>query len=180
MALTRPQKEAKVAQAEQDLSDAAAVVFVTYNALTVNDLEELRDKLHAENAAVRVLPKRLLRLVLQKTGVEFDPLVHAGQIAVVWGSDAVTPAKVLHTFAKNHPQVELVAGTLEGKLLALSEVKALALLPSHSELLAQLVSTLVNPLRGFQTILRGAQRQAVYVLSAIAEQKSAQSAGSLK
>lgn len=173
MALTRQQKEAQVAAVEQSLSSAMAVAFMTYDAMGVEQVEELRDRLFAEGVTMRVLPKRLLRLVLKNLSIDFDPTQHEGQFAVVWGSDAVAPAKVIHSFAKEHENIKLVAGALEGKVLSQAEVTALAQLLSREELLAKLVGTLVNPIRGIQGVLTGVQREAVYVLHAIAEKKSA-------
>jgi large subunit ribosomal protein L10 len=173
MPLTRQQKEQRVAQTQESIAGAVSVVFMTYDGLTVDAMEDLRDKLHAEGAALKVLPKRLLKIVLQQAKLDFDPTTTTGQLAIVWGPDPVMPAKVLHTFAKEHETVHLVAGTLEGKLLGLEDVRALALLPTRHELLGKLVGTLVNPIRGFATVLNGVQRQTVYVLQAIADQKAA-------
>ena len=171
MALTRQQKEQRVAEAQEAIAGATSVVFMAYDALGVTDLEELRDALHREGARVRVMPKRLLKRVLESAKLEFDPTAQSGQLAIVWGNDAVAPAKVLYTFAKKREHVQLIAGSLEGKLLQQSEILALAQLPTRLELLAQLVGTMVNPLRGLQTVLNGVQRQTVYVLAALVEQK---------
>lgn len=171
MALTRQQKETRIAQASKDLSQATAVVFMAYDALPASDTEELRGKLHAEGVAMRVLPKRLLKKVLEQAKIEFDPLTHEGQLAILWGSDATAPARILHQFAKKHEQVRLVGGLLEGALLELARVESLAVLPSRQELLGQLVGTIAGPLRGLQAVLTGVPRKSVYVLAAIAKKK---------
>lgn len=173
MALTRQQKEQRVTKTAEDIADATAMVFMAFDGLDVDDAEELRDKLHAEGVKMRVLPKRLLRLVLTQLKVEFDPTAHEGQLAVLWGSDAVAPARILHTFAKTHESVKLLAGTLEGEVLELAQVQALATLPSREQMLGLLVATLAAPISGLQTVLNGVQRQTVYVLTAIAKQKNA-------
>lgn len=171
MPLTRQQKEERVTQASSDIAAATSVVFMAYDALTVENTEKLRRQLHAEGVRLRVLPKRLLQRVLKEANIEFDPLTEAGQLAVLWGNDAVAPARVLHTFAKEHENVRLVGGMLEGTLLSLARVHALAVLPGRQELLGQLVGTLAAPIRSFQTVLTGVQRQTVQVLAAIAEKK---------
>lgn len=172
MSLTRQQKEERVAKMEKTLSEATSVVFMAYDALPVGDSEELRDNLFAERGTIQVIPKRLLRLALQNVKLEFNPVDEEGQVAVISGDDAVVPAKVAHAFAKDRDAVRLVAGVMEGELLSAEQVHALAKLPSKQELLGQFVSVLVGPMRGFQTVLTGAQRQTVQVLSAIAEQKN--------
>jgi large subunit ribosomal protein L10 len=173
MSLTREQKEQRVAEVEAAMSEAASVVFVAYNALTVAEVNELRGSLFDAGGAMRVIPKRLLKIALNTLKVDFDPLAHDGQVAVVWGTDAVAPAKALSKFADQHEEkIRLLAGTLEGNLLTLEEVTALAKLPTREQLLGQLASVLVGPARGLVTVLSGAQRNLVQVLAAIQDQKN--------
>ncbi len=171
MPLTRQQKVERVSQSAQDFSAATSVVFMKYDALTVTDAEALREQLHQHQARMRILPKRLLKRVMEQAGWNFDPTATPGQLAVVWGSDAVAPAKVLHTFAQKHENIQLVAGFLAGNMLSLAEVTALALLPSREQLLGKLVGTIANPMRGLVGVLSGVQRGTVQVLSAIAEKR---------
>ena len=171
MALTRQQKEARVAEATEALSSAVSYVFMSYDGLTVTDMNDLRAKLHAEGVGMRVIPKRLARIVTKNVELDFDPTTVEGQLAVVWGNDAVAPAKVLHGFVKEHENAQMVAGAMDGSLLSTDEVKALAQLPSREELLAKLVGTLAGPISGFQSVLSGVPRSAVYVLTAIKESK---------
>lgn len=172
MALTRQQKEARVAQTTQDLSSAASYVFLSYDGLSVSDMEELRDKLHAGGAKVRVLPKRLLRIILQNVKLDFDPTTIAGQVAVAWGDDVTAPAKILHDFAKTRAEImQLVAGAMAGTFLDQQQVIALAKLPSKNQLRGQLLSVIVGPVRGLVMTLSGVQRNLVYALKAIADKK---------
>lgn len=61
--------------------------------------------------------------------------------------DVVAPAKVLNDFAKDHEALEIKAGVIEGKLVTLDEVKAIATLPSREGLLSMLLSVLQAPIR---------------------------------
>ncbi|MDP3997245.1 MAG: 50S ribosomal protein L10 [bacterium] len=173
MSLTRQQKEQRVAEGSQALSEAVSVVFMSYDALGVKDMEELRAKLFEQGIKMRVMPKRLMKLVLDKAKIDFNPVPQAGQMAILWGNDAIAPAKVLNEFAKKRDNIQMVAGIMESKLLSADEVKALALLPGRQELLGQLVGTIAGPIRSFVSVLSGVQRNTVYVLSAIRDQKTA-------
>lgn len=173
MSLTRQQKEKRVSETQKNIASATSVVFISHDRLTVDEANELRTALHAEGGGMRVIPKRLLKIVLSNTKLGFDPKEHAGQIAVVWGDDAVAPAKVLKTFAEEHEEkIRLLAGTLAGNMLSLEEVTALSELPSRAELLGQLVGVLSGSARGFVLVLSGVQRNTVQVLKAMADQKS--------
>lgn len=171
MALTREQKEQRVAEASEALTKAMSYVLVTYDALTVPDVEELRGKMHEAGVSMRVLPKRLLRLVLQQVKLDFDPTQHEGQMAVAWSDDLVAPAKVLAEFVKGHEHMQMVAGAMEGVFLSQAEVQALALLPSRKELLAKVVGSLAAPLTKVVRVLSGVQAKMVFVLVAIRDQK---------
>jgi len=180
MALTRQQKEQRIKTTTEDLSGAVSYVFLSYDAFNVEDVEELRGQMHEQGVSMRVMPKRLLKIVLQNVELDFDPTQVDGQLAVVWGSDAVAPAKVLYEFAKERDNLKLVAGAMDGSPLSAEEVTALAQLPGREELLAKLVGTLAGPISGFQSVLSGVQRNAVYVLTAVKEQKEKEENNSAK
>jgi len=172
MSLTRKQKEHSVNKVQESISAASSVVFLAYNGLTVEEVNELRGNLHAIGGSMRVVPKRLLKIALHNIKLDFDPTAHAGQLAVVWGDDAVAPAKTLNAFVqKRQEKIRFLAGTLEGNMLSLEEVTSLSKLPSRDELIANLVSVIAGPTRGLVTVLSGIPRRAVRVLRAIAEQK---------
>jgi large subunit ribosomal protein L10 len=172
MALTRQQKEESVKYVQQNMAAATSVVIVAYDGLTVGEINELRANLHAAGGALRVIPKKLLKIALSGITSQFDPTVQEGQLAVAWGDDAVAPAKTLSDFAEKHSEkMSLLAGTLEGNELSLEEVSALAKLPTRQELLGQMAYVFAGPARGFVTVLSGVQRGFVTALKAIADQK---------
>lgn len=173
MPLTRVQKEAVVQEISTAIPKATSVVFVAFDGLTVTDVTKLRDKMYENGARMRVMPKRLLKLALKQSKIEFDPINQDGQIAIAWGIDAVSPAKILFEFAKEKKEtLRLLAGVLEGKELSLAEVTSLAMLPSRKELLGQLAGVLAGPMRGFASVLAGVPRSLVYVLQAVKDQKN--------
>lgn len=172
MPLTRKQKEEKLNQITQDIEESSSAIFVSYTGLNVDDMEELRDQLFAKGAKLRVVPKRLLSLAMTKLKLAFNPIEQAGQIAVAWGNDIVAPAKTLHEFSQGHDTVQLIAGIMEGELIDAAQATRLAQLPGQDELRGQLVGVLSGPARGLVTVLTGAQRNLVWALQAIAEQKA--------
>ena len=176
MSLTRQQKEGAVNEMTDAVKGAAGVVFMSFNGLTMPEVNDLRAKLFAEGVHLRVMPKRLINIVVKNNNLEFDAKVQDGQMAVVWGTDAVTPAKILHAFARKNEHIKLVAGVLEGSVIDDKQVVALAKLPTREQLLGQLVGVMAGPMRGFVSVLSGVPRATVYVLTAIKDQKQAQTA----
>lgn len=171
MALTRQQKETTIADVEKNVAEATSVVFVSYDGLKLADVNELRDKLFESGCRMQVIPKRLLAIAMKNQKRSFTPSEHEGQMAVIWGDDAVAPSKVLYEFAKEREEISLLAGVLEDEDISLEQVTSLAQLPSREQLIGQLLSVLAGPSRGFVTVLSGVPRNMVYVLQAIKDQK---------
>jgi large subunit ribosomal protein L10 len=61
--------------------------------------------------------------------------------------DVIAPAKILNDFAKKHEALEIKAGVVEGNIVTVEEIKALADLPSREGLLSMLLSVLQAPIR---------------------------------
>ena len=95
-----------------------------------------------------------------------------GPTAIAFGyDDPVAPAKVLSEFARTTPVLELKGGLLEGKVLDVDAVKALADLPSREELLSQVLRGMQAPIAGLANVLQGTIRNFVYALEAVRKQK---------
>jgi len=87
----------------------------------------------------------------------------------------VAPAKVLHTFARGHKNLELKMGLLENKILSRQELEALATLPAREVLLTQLAGVMQAPLRNLGMVLSAPIRNMAYTLEAV-RKKQAQEA----
>jgi large subunit ribosomal protein L10 len=99
-------------------------------------------------------------------------LIGPTAIALV-NDDPVAPAKALVEFAKLNNIFELKAGMLDGKLLAVSDIKALAELPSRDELIAKMLGSMSAPATNFVGVLAAVPRAFVLALAAIKDQKEA-------
>ena len=172
MPLTKQKKHDVVSEVTAAVKEAAGIVFIAFDGLTMPEVNELRGKLFEAGISMRVMPKRLLKIALQNQNIGFDPRSQAGQVAIIWGADPVAPAQILHTFAKKNEHIKLTAGVLEGNILSHKQVIALAKLPSKQQLLGMLVGVLSGPIRGLATVLNGVQRQTVYVLTAIKDKQA--------
>ncbi|TWP21876.1 50S ribosomal protein L10 [TM7 phylum sp. oral taxon 352] len=153
MAISRDKKQTLVAELTELLKGAKGTAFARYQTLTVADLQELRKAAREAGVVIKVVKNRLVRVALQ----EIDTSLLVGQLVyAVSAEDEVMPAKVLDTFAKTHPALQL-AGGFSGEGLAISEadVKALAGLPSKDQLVAQVVSQLLSPVHDTVNALGG-------------------------
>ena len=162
----------------QDLNERfskAAVVIVTdYKGLDVDAINDLRRRLREAEVEYQVVKNSLLVRASQNTDVAKIQETFQGPSAVALGfSDATTPAKVLTEFAKDHEVFKIKMGIVDGKILELKQIAALAALPSREVLLGRFVSVLNNVPAGFVRTLAEIPRRLLNVLQAIEEQKEA-------
>lgn len=172
MAKTKQQKQAIQKTLADKIKAAKSFVVSSYSGLKVSELEDLRDKCRAANAEVIAAKKTLLNRALAEQGIEgMDSTALEGTLAVIFGSDEITPAKMVVNFAKGKERVKFWQGVLENKVISQEMIKQLAGLPGKQELLTQLVYSMNGPISGFANVLAGNLRGLVSALTAIKNNK---------
>ncbi|CDE92891.1 MULTISPECIES: 50S ribosomal protein L10 [Acidaminococcus] len=173
----RPEKAGKVAELKDLLSSSKGAVLVDYCGLTVAEDTELRSKMREAGVKYMVAKNTFIRIAAKEAGVEgLDSYLEHNTAVAFSAEDPVAPAKILNDFSKDHKALEIKAGILDGKVIALDEVKALAELPSRDELLAKLVGSMQAPISGLVNVLQGTIRNFVYTLEAVRQKKEQESA----
>jgi large subunit ribosomal protein L10 len=169
-------KEAAVADLAEKLAGAKNLFCTDYQGLTVSEITRLRGELRKDGNTYAVVKNTLFRIAAGDLASQVEEFL-AGPTGVVFaGLDPVAPAKALKTFSDTVKKVSVKAAYIDGRVVDAAQVETLAKLPPKIELLASLVGTLANPLRGLVTVLSGNQSGLVRVLDAIREQKTAASA----
>jgi len=172
--MARPEKVAAVEQIREDLQASQAVFVTDYRGLTVTQMTKLRRKLREVGTEYRVVKNTLARRAAAEAGVEALEQLLAGPTAVAFAKqDPVATAKALNEFAKDSKILEIRGGLLEGKLLGVDDIQALADLPQREVLLAQVLGGMQAPIAGFVSVLQGTLRSLVYALNAVREKKEA-------
>jgi len=172
--LNKQSKEDLVAEFAEKLKVAKAAFLADYRGLSVDQANDLRNKLREVGVEYRVVKNTLLRLAAKDTASACldEYLIGPTAIALVT-ADPVAPAKALVEFAKKNNIFELKAGMLDGKLLVVADIQALAELPSREELLAKMLGSMSAPATNFVGVLAAVPRTFVQVLAAIKDQKEA-------
>lgn len=167
-------KQPVVQEIKGKLEASKGAVLTDYRGLNVGEVTELRNKLREAGVEYKVVKNTLARIAANEIGIEGLDGYLEGPTAIAYGiEDAVAPAKILSEFAKAHKNLEIKAGILEGKVIDLAGVKALADLPSREVLLAKLLGSMQSPLYGMANVLQGNLRNLVYVLDAVRKTKEA-------
>jgi len=147
---------------------AAAAVFTDYRGLSVAEMNELRRRLRQVGVEYRVVKNTLVQLAARQTDTtNIDALAH-GPTAVAFSyDDPVAPARVLAAFAKEHKQLQLKGGLVQGALLDQARIQALATLPSASELRAQVARGFRGPLVSLAVVMAAPMQALVCGLEAV-------------
>ncbi len=173
MPKSKQQKQTTVEALTDGLKQAKSVVFANFQGLTVAATEELRKAARKDGVSMVAVKKTLVKRALESAGLtNVDTLSFQGGVATFMGSDEVTAAKVVNTFAKTHDVVSIFGGIMDGAFIDTAMVKTLAAIPGKKELYGKLVGTLNAPIQDFATVSAAVIRSLYTVLNAYKEKKA--------
>lgn len=169
------QKKEIVTEMVEKLKNASAGVLVDYRGLTVEQDTELRNQLRKADVEYKVIKNTLTRFAANEVGYgALDPVLNGPSSLAISMTDPVVAAKILVEYAKKNDKLEIKAGFVDGKVINVDEVKALAELPPREVLIAKVLGGFNAPISGFVNVLNGNLRGLAVALNAIAEKKAAE------
>lgn len=159
MALTKNEKQAVIDEVAELLGASKMTVVAQYQGTTVKQMQTLRREARDNGTVVKVVKNRLVRQAMQQHDAlkGTDTAALEGMLMYAFNEgDEVAPAQVLDAFAKTNPTIKFVGAiSADGSFLSADDVKALAGLPSKSDLIAQVVATLLSPVHDVTNGLSG-------------------------
>ncbi len=170
--MNKAQKQESITELKDAFTKAAGVFVTDYRGLPVADMTALRFELKKAKTDYKVVKNRLALRALDKPDLDgfkahFD---HTTAVALSYG-DVAQAAKAITKFAKDNDKLKIRGALVEGKVISIEQVKALANMPSKPELLAKLLGTLVAVPTGFVRVLNGVPSKWVYLLQAMKDKK---------
>ena len=137
LSLNRQEKEKRVDWLNEQFRDVKALFLTNFQGLSVSEMNALRSELRNRGINYKVMKNTwygwpIRTLMFATLGLDF-----VGPRAAAWteASDNVTAmAKVLVDFAKTHPNLTLIRGVLDGKLIEPNDMEALSTLPPEKNL----------------------------------------------
>ena len=172
--MAREDKVAEVAEVRDRIGASAATLLTHYRGLSVKDLAELRRELRQANAELRVVKNTLAKRAAADAGVAgLDDLFEGPASLVSCAEDPVGPAKALKRFAKDHPDLVIRGGYLDGSVMDAEETVRLADLASREELLAKLAGLMQGALSGFARLLQAPLSQQARLMQALVDDRAA-------
>jgi large subunit ribosomal protein L10 len=172
MAVTKAKKFEQVEELGKELKSVSSVIVATYSKLTVAQDYELRKSLRSSGAKYRVVKNTLAERAAKGTKVEeaLKNLSGVTSIAYTEG-DPVALAKAVAKYAKDNPEFTFKSGIVEGRVVSINEIKALAAMPSKGELLAKLLFLINAPAQRLATVLNAIGRDLAVVVGQGVEKK---------
>lgn len=167
------EKKTIVQELHEKFTQSKVVIVTDYKGLNVSKINDLRGKLDEADIEYKVVKNSLLIRASEGTDVSLIAHSFTGPSAVALSyDDPVAPAKVLAAFANENKDLEIKVGVLDGNVLDINAIKALAALPSRDVLLAQLLSTIIGVPTALVRALSDVPKRLLGVLVAVRDQKA--------
>ena len=165
MPVTKAKKTEQVEKLSKDLKNVSNVVVATYTKMTVPQDYELRKVLRAAGAKYQVVKNTLAEKAAKGTKVEAALTGLAGVTSIAYTTgDPVAMAKALTKYAKDTPEFTFKIGVVEGKVINIKEIEALASMPSKEELYSKLMFLINAPAQRLVTAMNAVGRNLAVVV----------------
>lgn len=138
--MNRAEKEQEVGFLRDALKGVEGLVLTSLKGLTVEQVTDLRRRLHDAGVSYRVVKNTLAKKAIEGTDLAVLDKDFKAETAIAWSNtDAVAPAKVVAKFKEDVEKFSIKAGYNAGQRLDEAAVDALAKLPSLDELRSKLL-----------------------------------------
>jgi large subunit ribosomal protein L10 len=169
----RPEKQKDLEALKAELDKAESVFLAGYEKMTVAQDFALRKTVRGAGGSYKVV-KNTIAGKASENGKSSDLLKELkGMCSIAYTSgDPVALAKALTAYAKENPAFTFKAGMVEGRVIDLSGITALATLPSKEEIFSKLLYVINAPAQQLVTAMNGVGRNlAVVVDQGVKENK---------
>ncbi|HEX8138334.1 MAG TPA: 50S ribosomal protein L10 [Pyrinomonadaceae bacterium] len=170
---TKAQKQQDLNALAEQFQRATAAMLVGFNKLTVAKDQELRNQLREAGVRYEVVKNTLARKAAEGTPFEQAAEHFKGVTAIATSEgDPVNLSKAISKFTKANPDVfTFKVGVVEGRVVALPDVEAIASLPSKEELISKVMFLINCQAQRLVTVLSAVPRNLAIVVKQIGEQR---------
>jgi large subunit ribosomal protein L10 len=155
-----------VAVLSKELATSTTAIIGTFAKLTVAQDFELRKVIRGAGGKYRVLKNKLAAKASEGTKVEAALKGLKGVSAAAFTSgDPVELAKAFSKWVTDNAEFTFKLGIVDGKLISVEEVKALASMPPKEEIYAKLLFLINAPAQRLVTVLNASGRDLAVVIN---------------
>lgn len=175
---SKAEKQKDLESLTEQFQKAKAAMLVGFQGMTVAKDQELRNQLREAGVSYEVVKNTLARKAAAGTALEAAADQFKGVTAVALSTgDPVGLSKAISKFSKANPDVfSFKVGIVEGKVVALKDVEAIASLPSKEELISKIMFLFNAQAQRLATVTNAVARNLVIVMDQVRAQKEAQGA----
>ncbi len=165
MAISKAKKAEKVKVLANELETSTTAIIGTFSKLTVAKDYQLRKVIREAGGKYRVVKNKLAAISGTGTQVEeaLKGLKGVNSVAFTAG-DPVALAKVFAKWAGENAEFQFKLGIVDGKLLSVEEVKALATMPGKDEIFSKLLFLINAPAQRLATVINATGRDLAVVI----------------
>ena len=146
--MLKSQKEIDVKSISEKMAKAKGAFIVDFKGMKVEQVTNLRKKLHAAESEMKVVRNTLAKRAFKdhpKILSAFDTTMKGTNAIVFAFNEVVGVAKTLADFAKDVEALKIKSGIMDGEALDQNKIKFLATLPGKDQLRAQFLCLLKEP-----------------------------------
>ena len=166
MAISKQKKQEKVQQLAKELETSTTAIIGTFAKLTVAQDFALRKVIRETGGKYRVVKNKLAGISSQGTKVEGALKGLKGVSAVAFtAGDPIALAKGFSKWVSENAEFQFKLGIVDGKVLNVEEVKALATMPGKEEIFAKLLFLINAPAQRLATVINATGRDLAVVLN---------------
>lgn len=175
---TKAQKQKDLEALTEQFKNAKSAMVVGFKGMTVPKDQELRDQLREAGVDYSVVKNTLARKAAEGTPFEQAVDQFKGVTAIaLGGQDPVNLSKAITKFTKANPDIfKFKVGIVEGKVVELRDVEAIASLPSKEELISKVMFLINCQAQRLVTVISAVPRNLAIVIKQIGEQKGGEAA----
>ncbi len=145
-------KKETVQEITDKLKNSESVILFRYAQSTVSDLQGLRRELRKSGSELKVYKNTLVKRALDDMNIDLTSFLE-GPNAIVFGKELLEPIKALDSFAKDHDNIQVITGLINGEVVDLNTIKEYASIPSMEGLLTMFAGGLIEHVKNLSIAL---------------------------
>ena len=146
------QKQCIIDEITNNVKESSSFIFLENHGLTVAEITELRRALKESDSELKVYKNTLVNRALTSLNIDMSDELNGPKV-VAFGKDTISPIKAVYSFAKEHENLKIKAGIVDGEIADINLLEQLASVPSRDTLLTMFASGLMGIARDFAVCL---------------------------
>lgn len=155
-------KQAFVTELSEKIKNSDVGVIISYKGINSKDVTNLRKELRKANVEYFVVKNTMLKFATEKIGFDFSEHLTGTTAVALCKEDPVLISKILTSYAKklkDSTDFKIKVGFLNGEIINSKTINEIGSLPTKEQLIGQLLSVLVAPIRGLAIGLNEVSKQ---------------------